>query len=154
MDLLLYHGTTDEHVHDVLKRVDETVGSPLKDFGRGFYTTTRREKAVEWANLNASLSGGQPEVIEFSVSREAIVSLECLFFIRGDKHAFDYWNFVQACRTTGVHHRLYAEWYDLVAGPITGDWKKQTTIPNSDQFSFHTPHASAVLNESKKKRIP
>ena len=42
----------------------------------------------------------------------------------------------------------------LVAGPIYGDWKKQTTIPNSDQFSFHTARGVDVLNASKKQRIP
>ena len=153
MEFRLYHGTTDEHVHDVLDEVDATIGNPLKDFGRGFYTTTRADKASEWADLQASRRGGTPAVVEFSFSRDALNFLECLFFIRGDKQAFDYWNFVQGCRSTGRHNRIYSEWYDLVAGPITGDWKKQTTIPNSDQFSFHTPDGVALLNESNRKRI-
>lgn len=153
MELLLYHGTTDAHVYDVLDDVDETIGNPLKDFGRGFYTTTRSDKAFDWASLQAARSDREPAVIEFSLSREDLIELDCLFFIRGDKHAYDYWHFVQWCRSTGAHNRLNAEWYDLVAGPISGDRKKQTTIPNSDQFSFHTARGVAVLNARKKQRI-
>jgi hypothetical protein len=153
MEFLLYHGTTDAHVYDVLDEVDETIGNLLKDFGRGFYTTTRSDKALDWANLQAARSGREPAVVEFSLSREDFIALDCLFFIRGDKHAYDYWHFVQWCRSTGAHNRLHAEWYDLVAGPISGDWKKQTTIPNSDQFSFHTARGVDVLNASKKQRI-
>jgi hypothetical protein len=153
MELLLYHGTTDAHVYDVLDGIDETIGNPLKDFGRGFYTTTRFDKAIDWAALQAARSGREPAIIEFSLSRENLTALDCLFFIRADKHAYDYWHFVQWCRSTGSHNRLNAKWYDLVAGPITGDWKKQTTIPNSDQFSFHTVRGVDVLNSCKKRKI-
>jgi hypothetical protein len=153
-DILLYHGTIDAHVAGILNGVDVTRGANLKDFGRGFYTTTRQDLASDWADQKAQQAGANPAVIEFQVSRNDIALLESLFFIRGDAHAIDYWSFVQYCRTiVGDHNRTYAAWYDLVAGPITGSWKKQTTVSNSDQISFHTPNGAAVLDGSQKQQI-
>ena len=39
-DIDLYHGTLDVHASSVLSSVNVTIGRRLKDFGRGFYTTT------------------------------------------------------------------------------------------------------------------
>src|SRR5207237_10469350 len=44
-DIVLYHGTTGAFAQDILNGIDETTGGFLKDFGRGFYTTTRLDKA-------------------------------------------------------------------------------------------------------------
>ena len=150
----LFHGTIDVHVPDILQNVDETVGGLFKDFGRGFYTTTRLDKAREWANVKALRRGHAPAVLRFDVSRNDLAQLDFLFFIRGDPAAVDYWSFVQYCRTIGRdHHRLHTPWYDLVVGPVTGTWKRQTILPDTDQVSFHTPHAAAVLNASAKARV-
>jgi hypothetical protein len=66
----------------------------------------------------------------------------------------DYWSFVQYCRTVGGdHNRLHTPWYDLVVGPVTGTWKRQTILPDTDQISFHTPYAVAVLNAGAKMRV-
>jgi hypothetical protein len=46
--------------------------------------------------------------------------------------------------------------YDLVAGPVTGDWKKQTVIPDGDQVSFHSRAAVDILNSlvaGRKRRV-
>ena len=40
-----------------------------------------------------------------------------------------------------------AGYYDIVAGPVPGDWKKQSVIRDSDQVSFHTKAAVNVLNQ-------
>jgi hypothetical protein len=156
-DVVLYHGTTGVHVQDVLQAVDETRGNPYKDFGRGFYTTTRDDKALDWAIKKAQVAGGHPAVIQFTVKRDHLADLQSLFFVRGDQNAADFWSFVQYCRTVGVgagHNRLYvAGWYDLVVGPITGAWKHQTIIPDADQISFHTHQAVMVLNNSLKVQI-
>jgi hypothetical protein len=117
-DIVLYHGTTDVYVQDVLQAVDETRGNPNKDFGRGFYTTTREDKALDWAVSKARVAGGNPAVVRFAVERDDLADLETLFFVRGEPNAVDFWSFVQYCRTVGVgggHNRLYvAGWYDLV----------------------------------------
>jgi hypothetical protein len=88
------------------------------------------------------------------VSRNDLASLECLFFVRGDANAFDYWAFVQYCRTTaGDHNRALTGWYDIVVGPITGTWKRQTIIKDADQVSFHTNQAASVLDNSPKVQV-
>lgn len=150
----LFHGTTDASVQDILQAVDETVGGALKDFGRGFYTTTRLDKARDWANVKTRRAGGAAAVLRFDVSRNDLAQLDCLFFARGDSTAVDYWSFVQYSRTiVGDHNRLHTPWYDLVVGPVTGTWKRQTMLPDTDQISFHTPYAVAVLNASAKVRV-
>ncbi len=150
----LFHGTTDACVDEILQGVDETSGGALKDFGRGFYTTTSLDKAFDWANQRAWRTGNAAAVIRFSVSRNDLAQLDCLFFARGDPDAIDYWSFVQYCRTiVGDHNRLHTPWYDLVAGPVTGTWKRQTVLPDMDQMSFHTPHGAAVLDASAKARV-
>jgi hypothetical protein len=150
----LFHGTTDACVQDILKAVDETIGGALKDFGRGFYTTTSLDKARDWANVKARRVGGTAAVLRFDVSRNDLAQLDCLFFARGDPTAVDYWSLVQYCRTTGVdHNRLHTPWYDLVVGPVTGTWKRQTIIADTDQISFHTPYGVAVLNAGAKARV-
>jgi Protein of unknown function (DUF3990) len=153
-DIVLYHGTTDARVRDILNAVNETRGSQLSDFGRGFYTTTRRDKAVDWANVNARRTGTVAAVIEFTVSRNVLASLDCLFFIRGDQQAVDYWSFVQYCRTIGGdHNRAHTPRYDLVVGPVTGTWKRQTIIPDTDQISFHTLAGTPLLDNSGKAQV-
>jgi Protein of unknown function (DUF3990) len=150
----LFHGTTDAWVHDILQSVDETAGGAYKDFGRGFYTTTRLDKAHEWAIVKARRAGGAAAVLRFDVSRNDLAQLDCLFFACGDAHAVDYWSFVQYCRTIGRdHNRLHSPWYDLVVGPVSGTWRRQTILPNADQISFHTPYAVAVLNAGAKVRV-
>ncbi len=153
-DVFLYHGTVDIHVASILAAVDVTVGGLLKDFGRGFYTTTSRAQATDWANALAAHGPGRPAVLRLTVPRNDLALLETLAFVRGEPAATDYWSFVQYCRTIGRdHNRPHTRWYDLVVGPVTGTWKRQTVIPNADQLSFHTPAAEAVLNRSARVRV-
>jgi methenyltetrahydromethanopterin cyclohydrolase len=95
-DIVLYHGTTDLHVANILQAVDETRGSPQKDFGRGFYTTTKESQALDWA-IKKAYFGGKAAVIRFTVERNALADLETLFFVRGEPSAADFWSFVQYC---------------------------------------------------------
>jgi hypothetical protein len=153
-DIELYHGTLQVHVASLVIAVDVTRGASLKDFGRGFYTTTNRAKALQWANTFVARWSGQAAVLRFRVSRNDLANLETLAFVRGDQNAIDYWSFVQYCRTGGQeHNRLQTLWYDVVIGPVTGTWDRQTVIPDADQISFHTRNAEAVLNNSAKVQI-
>ena len=146
-NVLLYHGTVDIFVASILQAVDLRQCKPLRDFGTGFYTTTRLSQAEQWARDLAGRLAVSPAVIEFEVERNDLAGLDCLFFVRSSPLAEDFWSFVTHCRTTtGDHHRRHTTWYDIVAGPVTGDWKKQTVIPDGDQVSFHTPAAVDVLN--------
>lgn len=154
-EIELYHGTLDIHVVSVLSGIDLRVCKHLRDFGRGFYTTTNLAKAQSWANdLSLQSSGAAPAVIRFIVPRNDLAGLDCLFFVRGDPHAIDFWSFVQYSRNmAGDHNRKHTGWYDIGAGPVTGSWQKQTVIPNADQVSFHTDHAVAVLEKCKGVRV-
>jgi len=153
-DIVLYHGTTGAFAQDILTRVDETSGGFLKDFGRGFYTTTRLDKAAHWASVKAARVGGVAAVIEFTVARSDLTALEILCFVRGDPSAADFWNFVQYCRTVGGdHNRVHSPWYDLVIGPVTGTWKRQTIIADADQISFHASASAALLDRSRKAQV-
>lgn len=148
----LYHGTLDLHVSSVLTAVDVGRGAALKDFGRGFYTTTSLSQATNWAN-NLAIGGGTPAVVCFTVERDKLARLDTLAFVRGEPAALDFWSFVQYCRTIpGSHNRRQSPWYDAVIGPVTGSWKKQTVIRNADQISFHTDHAETVLNNCVHKQ--
>jgi hypothetical protein len=138
-----------------MQAVDPTVCRHLRDFGRGFYTTTNRVKAERWANdLAIQTSGGVAAVIEFTVERGALAKLDVLFFVRGDANAVDFWSFVQYCRTTAAdHNRAHTGWYDIVAGPVAGSWKNQTVILDAVQISFHTPAAALVLDNGQKVQV-
>jgi hypothetical protein len=154
-EIVLYHGTLDIHVPSILAGIDLSVCKSLRDFGRGFYTTTNKPIAQDWANKLALTNPASPAVIEFRVPRNDLAGLDCLVFVRGDSDAIDYWSFVQYCRTVpGNHNRAHSAWYDVVAGPIAGTWKRQTVIKASDQFSFHTAAAVAVLDNSQKGPVP
>ena len=154
-DIALYHGTLDMHVASILQGVDLNKCKHLRDFGRGFYTTTKRTQAERWANdLAAQTAGAAPAVLEFTVERNALASLETLFFVRGSAAAVDFWSFVQFCRSSATDHgRAHTSWYDLVVGPVMGSLRKQTVIPDGDQVSFHAPNATAVLDGSQKAQI-
>jgi Protein of unknown function (DUF3990) len=158
-NILLYHGTSDLWTGSILQAVDLTKARPLTDFGLGFYTTTNLDQARRWAITVARIWGGSAAVIEFSVERNALAKLECLVFVRADMMATDFWSIVQYCKTIpGDHNRAYqAGYYDIVAGPVPGDWKKQTVIRDSDQLSFHTNAAVDVLNQlpaNRKRQLP
>jgi hypothetical protein len=154
-DIFLYHGTLDVHVASILQGINLNMCKPLRDFGRGFYTTTNRAQAERWAiDLSVQTPGTTPAVVEFTVSRNSIALLDILFFVRGTPAAVDFWSFVQFCRTHATDHgRAHASWYDLVAGPVTGSVRKQTIIPDGDQISFHTANAILVLDASQKVRV-
>ena len=151
-DVVLYHGTLDAHVVSIMQSVNPTICRYLSDFGRGFYTTTNRQQAERWAHdLAIQTVGGVPAVIQFTVDRNELAGLDCLFFVRGTPGATDFWSFVQYCRNTAAdHNRTRTSWYDVVVGPVTGSWKKQTVISNGDQVSFHTNRAAVVLDNSQK----
>lgn len=152
--LELFHGTSDLFLSSIQKKVDVRKGQHLKDFGRGFYTTTNIDKARDWAANTAYFVGGDPAVVRFEVSRNDLAMLDCLFFVRGDKSAVDFWSFVQYCRTIpSDHNRVHQAWYDLVVGPITGTWTQQSVIPDADQISFHTRHATRVLDACRKQVV-
>jgi len=150
----LFHGTLDRHVASIMLGVDPAVCQYLRDFGRGFYTTTNRLQAERWARDLSRHTSGVPAVIKFTVERNALAGLDCLFFVRGTPPAAAYWSFVQYCRTIAAdHNRAHTGWYDLVLGPVSGSLRKQTVMPDGDQVSFHTNAAASVLDNSQRVQV-
>ena len=62
----LFHGSNLE-----ITEIDLAKCRPYKDFGRGFYLTTRPEQAVKMAQRVARIYGGAPCVTEYSFDETA-----------------------------------------------------------------------------------
>lgn len=154
-DAHLYHGTIAVSVDSILNDgVDLSRGKPEADFARGFYTTTWRAEADERARNRALRDGGEPAVVMFRVSRDALASLEIIAFARGSADAEDFWSFVSYCREgRGNHGRVNGGLYDVAVGPVAGNWRKRLILEGYDQVSFHTIRATTLLDESTKERI-
>ncbi len=139
----------------VVAGVDPSRGRPDTDFGRGFYTTTFRKQAEKWAWQRHARepSRGAPVVLRFVVPLERLARLESLHFVSeaGDEQHF--WSLVHYCRQGGAGHLHPGrtppdDWYDVVSGPVAAFWEQCVAMKDADQYSFHTPVAAAVLNES------
>jgi len=158
-DLRLYHGTVDVQVGSVLGGID--LNHPAirrsSDFGPGFYTTSSLHQAQKWAASLPKIRfpGTQPAVVYFVVSRDAISRLDCAWFVRGTQSDDDYWSLVEHFRghPRGADHCRggTTPWYDVVAGPLSQDWLNRRVVQASDQVSFHTPRAVALLNALQDK---
>jgi Protein of unknown function (DUF3990) len=141
--LHLFHGCLRRHARAITASgVDPTIGNPDTDFGRGFYTTTDREQAEQWAHrvyarnyFPAGNPADPPVVLEFRVALDELAGLEWLGFARGDPDHEPFWSFVRHCRSSRrgtpfagavIHTHLRPgttladEWYDVVSGPVVG----------------------------------
>lgn len=164
----LYHGCTKFDALRIRAGVNPTVGHPQTDFGRGFYTTTRRDQAEEWAYIKYDTKYplghpvDVPAVVRFRVplaGLDGLAELESLAFVRGDPGHEMFWSFVTHCRGGNSHRHPVRttpdDWYDLVSGPVAalpldrrqvhGAWDG-TTFAAYDQYSFHSTRAADVLN--------
>ena len=152
----LYHGTLEASVVSLLGSVHLSHARAKMDFGRGFYTTTLVEQASEWAYALARRGLGLPAVIAWQVALDDLARLDTLAFVSGDKlQAERFWSFVCHCRVNDTHHARSTNdgWYDLVIGPIAAYWQQRAAIDDSEQLSFHTPTAIALLNASRSWRV-
>jgi hypothetical protein len=155
-DIVLYHGTVDSYAAAIVAGVRVSLGKPRTDFGPGFYTTTVISQAHTWAaEIAATRPSTSAAVIEITVLREALASLETLAFVRGHKDADDFWSFVHYCRKGATDHGRpnYPHYFDIVYGPVASKWNQRLIIADADQISFHTTKAEIVLNKSIRKRI-
>jgi uncharacterized protein DUF3990 len=162
-ELTLRHGCTNSDWLSIRKKIDLAKCNPDSDFGRGFYTTTIKRQARQWAWIryydNPS-TGNYPVILEFRLDRDELGRLCSLAFVVGDYHSLDYWSFVQHCRQSSSngywnHSRTGPNgWYDLVSGPVAADWRQRVCLDDADQFSFHTDAAAALLEELIKSGDP
>jgi hypothetical protein len=146
--MVVYHGTTQQHVDSIVNGgVDVRLCQPDADFGRGFYTTTDRRQADNWTRRQSERTGSPAAVVELELDRDELAGLEMLSFVRGDRHADDFWSLVVRCRTgSSGHTRRWDGYYDVVVGPVSAFWQDRVTMHDADQVSFHTLAAQRFLN--------
>lgn len=153
--IVLFHGTTQNHVASIQAGVNVAAGKPSCDFGRGFYTTTSVQQARRWARSMGVRHNQLPAVIRFAVDRDALAALNFLAFVRKDIHALDFWNLVRHCRLGYAHRPVNPTMYDVVVGPVAMRWKGAlVAFRDYDQFSFHTNAAAALLDLSNPGVVP
>ncbi len=155
-DIVVYHGTVDASATAIMSsQIIVGFGRPNTDFGPGFYTTTLKRQAQMWAAQLSATKGTSPAVIEFTINRQSLASLNTLAFVRGDFDADDYWSLIHHCRTGALSHGPGPApfYYDAVYGPVTAFWNQRMIIADADQISFHTAAAESVLNASFRSRI-
>lgn len=161
-DLVAYHGTDSASLaastgfplpasgHALTFSISLALCRPYTDFGQGFYLTTSLHQAEQWANKRVatmhSSSSAPPTVatiLQFSLSRDWLASLESLAFVL---ETADFWALVNDCRSRFPPHQRIgpSREYDVVYGPISL-WPQKLVIKDCDQISFHTPKATGTL---------
>ena len=147
--LLLFHGTSLTDAESIMSAVDLTRSRGIGDFGKGFYATTDRRQAQEFAEIVTERRRlASPTVVSIKVDRNQLSNLRALAFVRGSQEASDFWGFVNCCRGKGFHIPLGNRYYDVVYGPVAKNWVKRLAHDGYDQVSFHTKEAQDLLNAS------
>jgi hypothetical protein len=73
---------------------DVSRSRPNLDFGKGFYTTTRRLQAETLADLRGHEAREPSGIVKLTLSRTIVKNLRSLSFVQGQADAIDYWSFV------------------------------------------------------------
>jgi hypothetical protein len=111
--LILYHGSNQN-----FDAVDLSKSKDKRDFGRGFYTTTLREQAEDWAQTLFDRYKGdgvfmyemELEIVDgLAVKRYEGFSEEWLLMVKNNRDS------------GGVQHR-----FDIVQGPVANDKTART----------------------------
>lgn len=150
-ELILYHGTNVKF--DI---VDLKCSKDKRDFGRGFYTTTKKEQALSWAENMSIRYGGEGEyVMKFRLRLDEKLGIKVFSGL-----SKDWLSMIKNNRLLGgIQHG-----YDIVIGPVADDNTMRTValyvagIYNDevaidrlkpyephDQVSFHTQNALKYL---------
>jgi hypothetical protein len=107
----LYHGSLWTVRKPNLKR-----GRSSTDFGKGFYTTTRRAQAERWAsNKKKDKEEGVTAIVNTFEVRDDILTHAGYRVLTFDKPNREWLLFVVSCRR-GIKHD-----YDIVFGPVADD---------------------------------
>ena len=154
--LTLYHGSNCD-----FSAIDLSKAKDRRDFGRGFYLTTLRNQAEDWAKvLFARFVGEGMFVYEFEFEMMEDLSIKQFAGI-----SEDWLNFVRENRIGGgIQHN-----FDVVRGAVANDRTNRTLAlfvdgiytskeameklrsnKLNDQFSIHTEKALACLKLTNK----
>lgn len=169
----LWHGTAEPVLASIQRGLDLRYCQRQTDFGRGFYTTTYRDQAREWAGhttrklqIERVDYGMKAAIIGLPVPLDALAQLHSLPFVRPEPSNDLFWSFIRHCRgfplsdaaepshypdppecTHLYPHPAGGTCYDMVCGPVAMVWGRYPQVfLRYDQFSFHTPAAVGILN--------
>jgi len=156
--MILYHGSNQD-----FNKIDLSKSKDRRDFGKGFYTTTIKEQALQWGyNMFNRFGGGGIYLYEFEFSPSSDLVSK-----RFSKMSDEWFDFILSNRTlSGLHHD-----FDLVQGPVAND-KTVLTITGfidglytreeairrlryskiNDQVSLHTEKAVSLLKLKNKRK--
>jgi Protein of unknown function (DUF3990) len=150
---IVYHGCDQVSASAIQANgIDLTKCRPRTDFGVGFYASTNRHQAENWANtrvrrITRRSRPATAAIVEFEVDRNLLAACTALCFVtEGWKPNSpivnsDYWQFISYCRGGGGNHLLQpGPNYDVVWGPVSL-YPQILTINNCDQISFHSNKA-------------
>ena len=109
-EMIVYHGGTEKVESPVCK-----FGRRNLDFGQGFYVTSIRKQAADWATLVADRRKVAPIINRYRLNRDAILrEAHCKVFTAYDK---DWLQFIVASRR-GEH---VADNFDYIEGGVAND---------------------------------
>ena len=156
--MLLYHGSNQD-----FNAVDLSKSKDRRDFGKGFYTTTIKEQALQWGyNMFNRLGGDGIFLYEFDFLPSADLSSK-----RFSEISDEWFGFILSNRTIGgLQHN-----FDFIQGPVAND-KIVLTITGfidglytreeamrrlryskaNDQVSLHTEKAVLLLSLQDKRK--
>jgi hypothetical protein len=100
--LCLYHGCTSQDEASIrASRIDLTQCRVDTDFGRGFYTTSVKDQARQWAWMRfydptvALIRPNRPVVLKFVVKRHDLARLRFVSFVLAGRTKREFWSLVQ-----------------------------------------------------------
>lgn len=146
--MTVYHGST-----EIIKNPDVLHSYRPLDFGKGFYVTTNKNQAENWAKRKSVILGKEKAIVNFYEMDKNFGELKCKNF---GEDLSEWIDFVCHCRDGGTDY----EKYDVIIGKVANDkvfrvvdmyhdglWDKERAIkeirayPNYDQIAFITQKA-------------
>ena len=150
--LVVYHGTDNLSATAIRRSgIDRSKFRPKTDFGSGFYVTTVLHQAEQWANQRTrrTASAHNAEVLEYTLARDELASLDHLAFVVDSR---DYYDLIAFCRAGNPSHGRQAA-YDVVYGPVSL-WPQQLAIANCDQILFSDPTRISGFTRPSRSQSP
>ena len=156
--MILFHGS-----NQLFDSPDLLAGRDRRDFGRGFYTTTLRSQAEDWARNVTERFGGEPYLYTFEFDRAPYLRVKEFTEI-----CVEWLDLVKTNRMQGgVQHD-----FDVVIGPVANDNTMRTIslyvagvydaaeamrrlrhFTANNQVSLHTEQALALLRLKGRDRV-
>ena len=136
--MIIYHGST-----VIIKKPEIRTSERMLDFGVGFYTTSKKEQAIRWAQRVASRNESINKILsiyEFDIERAE----NELVIIRFDNPDEEWLDFV----CTNRLGREIDKSYDIVIGPVAND-QVYTTVALYEQGILSKEAAIIDLKVSK-----